>query len=393
MELDAIWKWIVKRHRKTRDEQHEKSRNEKNSSVEIQRDREGEDPLSRPGCISYKINSLPDKYVLGSPDNKVVEVQRKSSTDKETGLTSSYFITNKTFTACKPVRIIKHKNLLSFLELLQRYTMQFKGSEPSGNFIIKHKTISEIVAELKNGNALCENGIDVAITAQIKGFEKAGLLEINDDMSYTGFFTSEDSRQITASNVGIINADVDEERLKDTLEYINELAKAGYQNRLNLLAHVVLFGIIAPCSFIFKVIRAPLLEWVHLYGKPNASKSTSGKIVLAIDGHENDDNYNVNLAHVDSIARLGDTISDTTFPKLVDEMDFTDNRMLINNVKSAIDQPRLRKVLDKSRRAEYIPALSAFIMTSNPPPPLNDSAFMKRIAGRYFPDAETHFKD
>jgi hypothetical protein len=154
-----------------------------------------------------------------------------------------------------------------------------------------------------------------------------------------------------------------------------------------------MFGIIAPCSFIFKVTRAPILEWMHLYGKPNASKSTSGRIILAIDGHGKDDDYNVNMGHVDSIARLGDTISQTTFPKLVDEMDFTDNKMLINNIKSAIDQPRLRKVLDRSRRAEYVPALSAFIMTSNPPPPLNDAAFMKRVAARYFPDTETHFKD
>jgi hypothetical protein len=99
------------------------------------------------------------------------------------------------------------------------------------------------------------------------------------------------------------------------------------------------------------------------------------------------------MGHVDSIARLGDTISQTRFPKLVDEMDFTDNKTLINNVKYAIDQPRLKKVLDRSRRAEYIPALSAFIMTSNPPPPLNDAAFMKRVAARYFPDTETHFKD
>lgn len=74
-------------------------------------------------------------------------------------------------------------------------------------------------------------------------------------------------------------------------------------------------------------------------------------------------------------------------------MDFTENKMLINNVKSAIDQPRLRKVLDRSRRAEYIPALSAFIMTSNPSPPLNDAAFMKRVAARYFPATETRYKD
>jgi hypothetical protein len=32
-------------------------------------------------------------------------------------------------------------------------------------------------------------------------------------------------------------------------------------------------------------------------------------------------------------------------------------------------------------------------MTSNPPPPVHDGALMKRLAARYFPDTETHFKD
>ena len=190
-------------------------------------------------------------------------------------------VTSKTFTACKPVRIIKHKNPLCFLELQQRYTMEFRGSEQSGNFTVKHKTLSEIVAELKNGNALSERGIDVAITAQIKGFEKAGRLEVNDDINYTGFFPSEDNNHIIPSNVDIV--DVDSQKLKDALEYINGLAKAGYQNRLDLLAHSIKFGVIAPCSFVFKVIRAPILEWMHLYGKPNASKSTSGRIYAQLN--------------------------------------------------------------------------------------------------------------
>jgi hypothetical protein len=311
----------------------------------------------------------------------------------EDGLQIVLFITKKTFAACKPVRIIKHKNPLSFLELLQRYTIQFKGSEPSGNFTIKHKTISEIVAELKNGNALSENGLDIAINAQIKGFEKDGLLEVNDDMNYTGFFTNNDSNnsQIIPSGIHIA-AIIDTQKLRDALEYINELAKVGFENKLDLLAHTILFGLIAPCSFIFKVIRAPILEWMDLHGKPNAGKTTSGRIILAIDGHEKDDDYNVNMAHVDTTARFGDTISVSTFPKLVDEMDFTDNKALINLVKSAVDQPRLRKVLDRSRRVEYIPALSAFIMTSNPPLPVHDGALMKRLAARYFPDSETHLK-
>jgi hypothetical protein len=385
-EFNDIWRWIIDRHRKQRDNLHQNLDDKRRIVATVM-----DDPLTMAGCISYQINSIPDKYILGTPDDKLVEVERKHTTDTKSNMITSHLITNKTFTACKPVKIIKHKNPLSFLELQQRYTIQFRGSEQSGNFTIKHKTLSEIVSELKNGNALSEYGLDVAIIAQIKGFEKAGLLEVNDDMNYTGFFSSEDNNQIIASNVDVV--DVDTQRLKYALEYINELAKVGYQNRLDLLAHLILFGMIAPYSFIFKVTRAPILEWLDLYGKPNASKSTSGKIILAIDGHEKADDYNVNIGHVDSTARLGDTISQTTFPKLVDEMDFTDNKMLINNVKSAIDQPRLRKVLDRSRRAEYVPALSAFIMTSNPPPPLNDSAFMKRIAARYFPDTETHFKD
>ncbi len=40
-----------------------------------------------------------------------------------------------------------------------------------------------------------------------------------------------------------------------------------------------------------------------------------------------------------------------------------------------------------------MPALSAFIMTSNPPPPVSDGALMKRFAARYFPDKEVHLKD
>jgi hypothetical protein len=102
------------------------------------------DPLNMPGCISYQINSIPDKYVLGTPDNKLVEVERKHSADRNI-VVSSYLVTNKTFTACKPIRIIKHKNPLSFLELQQRYTIQFRGSEQSGNFTTKHKTLSEVV--------------------------------------------------------------------------------------------------------------------------------------------------------------------------------------------------------------------------------------------------------
>ncbi|MFL6341773.1 MAG: hypothetical protein ACJ71K_13670 [Nitrososphaeraceae archaeon] len=50
-------------------------------------------------------------------------------------------------------------------------------------------------------------------------------------------------------SIGISNSysPVDIHKLKDALEYISELAKVGYQNRLGLLAHNILFGLIVLC--------------------------------------------------------------------------------------------------------------------------------------------------
>jgi hypothetical protein len=174
------------------------------------------------------------------------------------------------------------------------------------------------------------------------------------------------------------------------LEFIDKIAVVGYQNRLDLLAHITLFGIIAPCSFIFKILAARYLEWPHLHGSPNSSKSKSGEYMLCFDGHQNDQDFNVNLGHIDTTPRFGDTISKSTFPILVNEVDFTDNRILKNNVKSAVDQAKFRKVLDTARRSEYVPALSAFFLTGNPPPPYTDAALMKRLASRYHAENETH---
>lgn len=67
--------------------------------------------------------------------------------------------------------------------------------------------------------------------------------------------------------------------------------------------------------------RAPTLEWLFFYGPPNSTKSSTGEVILAFDGHEKDDDYIVSMAQVDTLARMGDTISRTTFPVLADEME------------------------------------------------------------------------
>jgi hypothetical protein len=136
--------------------------------------------------------------------------------------------------------------------------------------------------------------------------------------------------------------------------------------------------------------------WLHFWGSPNATKSNTGIIILALDGHHKGDRFIRNISNIDTIARLGEEIGKTTFPKLVDEVDLNDDkyRTLINQIKSAISSKILRsKFRPNGSSAVDIPALSPLILTSNPPPPLWDSAYMKRIVDRYFDKSETKKED
>jgi hypothetical protein len=75
------------------------------------------------------------------------------------------------------------------------------------------------------------------------------------------------------------------------------------------------------------------------------------------------------MSNIDTIARLGEAISKTTFPKLVDEVDLSDTdskyNNIINHFKSAIESKILRTKLTRDgSTAISIPSLCPLIMTS-----------------------------
>jgi hypothetical protein len=237
---------------------------------------------------------------------------------------------------------------------------------------------------LKNGNALIDRGIEIALQAQIKGFEQAGLLEVDDSMDYIGFFPYDNNKKIISSNIEI----PEYPDVTDALDFINEL-QTWYKGREDLLAHVLLWYMIAPFSFIFKVTNAPLLEWMHLHGNPNAGKSSSGLIGLGFDGNESNEDFALNMNHIDRIARFGDTISITTFPKIINEVDLTDRPDIVNHIVTAIDAIKFRKTLDRNRVAESSPGLTPLFLTGNPPAPTKPE-YVKRVRIRNFPAREVH---
>jgi hypothetical protein len=203
------------------------------------------------------------------------------------------------------------------------------------------------------------------LIAQMKGFEKAGLLEVNDSLDYTGFFPSDDHKTIISSNVEIPKEyPNNNNNIADALEVISQLETKWYKGREDLLAHDLLWFMIAPCSFIFKVINAPLLTWTHPYGNPNTGKTTTGLIGLAMDGNECNEDFNINMKHIDSLARFGDTVSNTTFPKIINEVDLTEKEDIVNNIITAVDAVKFRKTLDRNTKMpEYAYGLCPLFLT------------------------------
>jgi hypothetical protein len=323
-------------------------------------------------------------------ENEIIDKNANKLTQKINVLNQ-----NRLYLTCIPISITKHRNPLSFLDAATKYTITLVDGVDN-HFTFKHKTLSEIIAGLKDDGYVQSDGAEGALGRLILAFTKNKTLVENYDMEYTGFFFDDAAKKIIASNLEI-KGEISLYDLKSALKVVEELGAKYYTNpdRLDLLATSHVWGMIAPISFVFKS-NVYYLTWLHFWGSPNATKSNTGIIVLALDGHHKDERFIRNISNIDTMARLGEEIGKATFPKLIDEVDLNDDkyRTLINQIKSAISSKILRsKFRPNGSSATDIPALSSLILTSNAPPPLGDSAYMKRIIDRYFDKSETKKED
>jgi Bifunctional DNA primase/polymerase, N-terminal len=344
--------------------------------------------------IYYQINEKPEKYVIAyKQKNQLIEATAKSVTKQVGGneTIEKYLIHNNTFLACIPTKIIRHKNPLAFLQLQTTFTMDFVDSIGE-YYTFSHKTLAGIIQSLKELGLVLGDGADSALAAIKEAYKERNLIEINEDLGYIGFFKIHD--KIIASNLEIKEPSID--KLSDALALIEEL-KTCYENRRDLLATSIVWGMVAPAIFMLKTNNY-FLKALNFYGFSNATKSNTGKIILALDGnHEDYRKHALNFNMVDTQPRLGDTVSRSTFPILIDEVDLSDirNTQLVNMIKVVIESVIARGKFMSSKALDTvtIPALSCLILTSNSPPPLHNSGFMRRVISRNFPMNESWKQD
>jgi hypothetical protein len=349
--------------------------------------------LELSGNVYYQINVKPPKFIIARNENKqLVEASLTVGKKEVEGheIPVQYLNYNKTYLTCIPTKIVRHKNPLTFLDQAPKYTMSFVDSIGE-QYTFSHKTLSEIMSGLRDLGYVFGDGAEGALGTMVQAFKENKLIEDNEDMDFTGFFIVD--KKIIASKIGIKDVVISD--LEDALKLIEELV-SYYSARLDLLSTLIVWILAAPAIFMLKTNNY-FLKWLHFYGFPNATKSNSGKIGLAIDGHQDDPDFLLNMSRIDTIARLGDVVSHTTFPKLVDEVDLNgiDKAWLINAIKTAIESRIVRSkfMTNRSSISNAIPALSPLILTSNPPPPFYDSGYMRRVIDRNFPKSESYRED
>jgi Bifunctional DNA primase/polymerase, N-terminal len=397
-EVREIWDSIKQKFTGKRQEERDKREDEEHNSTYAY---SGPDLPELKGNVFYQINAKPTKFIIAHKQNKQLIETTLKTTAEENSKTDQKIITqhlvhNRTFLTCIPVKIIRHKNPLSYLDISVKYTITFVDAAGEYN-TLSHKTLSEILGCLRDLGYVLSDGAEGALGTMIQAYKENKIIEDNQETEFTGFFIVPDAE--TNTNI-IIASGVDNKKeistseLKDALKCINDAVKY-YEGRLDLLSTTITWGMIAPAIYMLKS-NDYFLKWLHFYGFTNATKSNSGRFALALDGHHDDEKFNKHLTDIDTIARLGEVIGKTTFPKLIDECDLNDKerRWLINALKTAINGriARSKFISNSSRTSTGIPALSPCILTSNPSPPFHDSAYMRRVIDRGFQQSES-FKE
>ena len=196
--------------------------------------------------IHYCMGSMPPKYIVASKEtHQVIELVIKTSKDNTRG---KYLFHNKTYLACAPTRIIRHKNPLTFLQTQATFSISFVDSDGEHQ-TLSHKTLPGIMHSLKDSGYVLGDGSDSELSAIINAYKEEKLIEDNEDLDLTGFFIGKDNK-IIATNIDINKPSINE--LHDALTLLIEELKPRYENRLDLLATAIVWGMVAPIIFMLK---------------------------------------------------------------------------------------------------------------------------------------------
>jgi hypothetical protein len=299
-----------------------------------------------------------------------------------------------------PVKILINNNPLTGN---RTYTITFASMMDKKRFTIGPSTISEIIQALdKKGKILKKPEAIDALTAIAEKFVELGIAEISDETTEPGYYWIDN--QIRAFGINQ-RLDLDpwnnQEDRQDVLNCIEVLEGLQTRSKKETAFPTTLkWGILGPFSFITKTQRSGVddwLPWLYHYDTTDTGKTTLIiNAVLAVWGKNDKEQNEIHFrgpGSIDSPAKFGVVVSQTTYPTLVDEIggllndDSRRDNILLDLVKYAVQHKHVRL-----RFHENILALSPLAFTSNDPPP-QDPAYRRRFVAIQFYENEKWSED
>jgi DNA-directed RNA polymerase subunit RPC12/RpoP len=254
---------------------------------------------------------------------------------------------------------------------ITKYQVKWETTTRPKPLIIGPALIEEIVDRLKVEGLVTNRRLaEDVLTAIIEGFIRKRKAEIRNEIDATGFFMTDG--KLIASSYRV--EEPSKEELREALVLLNELAK-WYAHAVERFAAIVKWGVIAPFIYIYKQ-RGKWIKWLYLYGASGTGKTTLAEIILSIWGLGTE--HMKTGANIDTVARLGQVLSTSTFPVVINEPgNALSKEDIIEMIKNAIEKTVSRGKFYKGSYIE-IPALAPLIFTSNKYVP-QDDALLRRL--------------
>ena len=344
----------------------------------------------------YNIISLnPTTLVIANKtDNKIYSaiVKTKETEHKEPGGKDTYVIKTpvlvyrNTIIDAIPHKIQIHENPLDkTAPRTYKITWQTNSnSDKHRYFTTGPNNINTTIEELANRNMIIKkNFAPDALNAIIRAYEinnDSTNFELDESLETSGYYYI-DGKFVTNNITQNLDGDIPnlQEQITDCIDFIEALATKWVDKRI--FPTLIKWAVLAPFAYILKKDTRGLNNWlelIHSYSKSGGGKTTGGLIALAVwRKHTEKDKpiHQLNLGKIDTPARLGHAVSQTTYPVLVDEVgDLGDKKHigLVELIKTAVKSTVIRG--SYVSRGHYVdtPALSSLIFTSNPAPPRDD---------------------
>jgi hypothetical protein len=218
------------------------------------------------------------------------------------------------------------------------------------------------------------------LAAIIGGFIRKGRATIKTELEAPGFYEVDNKLVV----VGYEVREPSVEELREGLELLNELAGGWFKHVIDRFSTTVKWGAIAPFSYIYKG-RGRWLNWLYLYGATNTGKTTMALMATVYMWGLRETEHRKAGSFIDSEARIGHVLSQSTFPVVVNEpRGALEKEGVVELIKHAVEYLKARGRYHRGSYVE-IPALAPLIFTSNTYLPRDDALLRRFKVLRFTP--------